>query len=103
MSGGFWVGLILLSMGWLFFALGAAMNFHCWRKALAAREGERVPSGVPFLPGVAGSLSAFFTLPALASLGYELVWPWLWILAPLFLDVYCLGRFVLALLGFARR
>jgi hypothetical protein len=102
MSGGFWIGVILLSMGWLFFLLGAAMNFHVWRRALAAREGEPVPSGVPFLPGVAGSLAMFFTVPAMAQLGHELPWPWLWILAPLFLDVYCLGGFVLALLGFTR-
>jgi hypothetical protein len=103
MSGGFWIGSILLSMGWLFFLLGAAMNFIAWRGALAARAGEPAPSGVPFLPGVAGSLSMFFTVPALAQLGYELPWPWLWILAPLFLDAYCLGGFVLALFGFARR
>jgi hypothetical protein len=103
MSGGFRIGVMLLSMGWLFFAFGAAMNFYAWRQALVAREGERTPSGVPFLPGVAGSLSMFFTLPALARFGYELSWPWLWILAPLFLDVYCLGGFVLALFGFTRR
>ena len=85
------VGLVLLSMAWLFFAGGAVMNFSVLRMAMKAREGERVPSGIPFLPGVAGSLAAFFTVPALAGYGVEVPWPWLWILLPLFLDVYCVG------------
>jgi hypothetical protein len=91
MTGGSMVGLVLLSMAWLFFAGGAVMNFSVLRMAMKAREGERVPSGIPFLPGVAGSLAAFFTIPALAGYGVEVSWPWLWILLPLFLDVYCVG------------
>lgn len=97
MSGGSFVGLILLSMAWLFFALGAVTNFSVLRRAMKATEGERVPSGVPFLPGVVGSLAAFFTLPALAARGLELPWPWLWILLPLLLDVHCIGGIVLFL------
>ncbi|MGH8704714.1 MAG: hypothetical protein ACREUO_04750 [Burkholderiales bacterium] len=103
MSGGGLLGLILLSMGWLFFVLGATLNFQVWRRARAARDGESVPSGAPILPGVAGSLAAFFTIPSLAEAGFEVPWPWLWIMLPLFLDVYCLGGLVLAPLGFARR
>src|SRR5262245_32799213 len=91
MTGGSLVGLILLSMAWLFFAFGAVMNFSVARHRLKLREGEAVPSGVPFLPGVAGSLAAFFTFPALAAYDVHVPWPWLWILLPLFLDVYCLG------------
>jgi hypothetical protein len=102
MSGGTLLGLILLSMAWLFFLLGATLNFQIWRRALAAKEGEAGPSGIPILPGVAGSLAMFFTIPALAGVGFEVPWPWFWILLPLLLDVYCLGAFVLALFGFAR-
>jgi hypothetical protein len=57
-----------------------------------------VPSGIPFIPGVAGSLAAFFTLPALAQYGIDVPWPWLWILLPLLIDPYCLGGLVLLLL-----
>src|SRR5262245_15429681 len=65
MTGGYLVGLLLLSMAWLFFAGGAVMNFSALRAVLRAQAGERAPSGIPFLPGVAGSVAAFFTLPAL--------------------------------------
>jgi hypothetical protein len=78
-------------MAWLFFAGGAVMNFSLLRRAAKARPGEATPSGIPLLPGLAGSLAAFFTIPALAGYGVEAPWPWLWILLPLFLDVYCLG------------
>jgi hypothetical protein len=91
MTGGSFVGLILLSMAWLFFVLGAVTNFSALRRAMKAKEGERALSGIPLLPGMAGSLAAFFTLPALAARGLDLPWPWLWILLPLFLDVYCVG------------
>jgi hypothetical protein len=91
MTGGSLVGLILLSMAWLFFLFGAVMNFSVLRSAARAKEGDPVPSGVPFIPGVCGSLAAFFTIPALAAYGIEAPWPWFWILLPLFLDVYCLG------------
>ena len=91
MTGGSLVGLILLSMAWLFFLLGAVTNFSVLRAAARAQPGDPVPSGIPFIPGVAGSLAAFFTIPALAVYGIETPWPWFWILLPLFLDVYCLG------------
>ena len=91
MTGGSLVGLILLSMAWLFFAFGAVTNFSVLRRAAKAKEGDPAPSGIPFLPGVAGSLAAFFTIPALAAYGVEVAWPWLWIVLPLFLDVYCVG------------
>lgn len=100
MSGGYVIGLVLLSMAWLFFVAGAALNFRVWRLSLKAKEGHRVPSGIPFLPGVVGSIAAFLTLPLLAKHAQlELPWPWFWILLPLFLDVYCLGGIVLSLLG----
>ena len=91
MSGGSLVGLILLSMAWLFFAGGTVTNFSVLRAAMKAEPGDSVPSGIPFIPGVVGSLAVFFTIPALAAYGVEVPWPWLWILAPLLLDVYCLG------------
>lgn len=67
MTGGVYVELVLISMGWFFFAAGLAI-------------------GVRFLPGVAGSIAAFFSIPAAARFGIEVPWPWLWILLPLALD-----------------
>jgi hypothetical protein len=99
MTGGSLVGLTLLSMAWLFFAGGAVINFSVLRKAARSTPGERKPSGIPLIPGVVGSLAAFFTVAALAGRGVELAWPWLWILLPLFLDVYCLGWIALFLLN----
>jgi hypothetical protein len=84
MSGAGLLGLILLSMGWLFFVVGAALNFQAWRRGRRA--------AIPVLPGVVGSLAALFTLGPLAQYGIDAPWPWLWILLPLFLDVHCLGR-----------
>jgi hypothetical protein len=95
MTGGTFLGLILLSMAWLFFILGAALNLQAWRGRLKT-AGRAV---IPVLPGVAGSLAVFFTIPALARYGLEVPWPWLWILLPLFLDVSCLGGLLAGLLG----
>jgi hypothetical protein len=67
MGGGDYLELVLISMGWLFFIAGLAL-------------------GLRFLPGVVGSIAAFFSLPALARYGIEVPWPWLWILLPLALD-----------------
>ena len=67
MSGGGYLELVLISMGWLFFFAGLGL-------------------GLRFLPGAAGSLAAFFSVPALARHGVEVPWPWLWILLPLALD-----------------
>ena len=67
MSGGTYLELVLISMGWLFFLAGLAI-------------------GARFLPGIAGSLAAFFSIPALARHGVEVPWPWLWILLPLVVD-----------------
>ena len=97
MSGGSLVGLILLSMAWLFFALGLVMNFSVsWRRQ-QAKEGDRVPSGMPLLPGVIGSLATFFTIPAVARYGIDVPWPWFWILLPLALEL--LGWFLMPLLS----
>jgi hypothetical protein len=74
-------------MGWLFFVLGAAINLQALRKSRKA---------LPVLPGLAGSLAAFFTVAMLQA-----PWPWLWILMPLFLDVDCVPRLLLVL--FRRR
>lgn len=95
MTGGGLLGLILLSMGWLFFLGGLAVNFGALRKALKAKEGERVHSGLGFVPGIVGSLAMFFTVPALMRFGVEVPWPWLWIALPLLLDPYCAGGFLL--------
>lgn len=97
------LALILLSMAWLFFVFGAVLNLRTWLAARRAKQGEGVPAGVPFLPGVAGSLAAFFSVSALIKFGYDVPWPWLWVLLPLFLDAHGLGGIVLALLGRARR
>lgn len=91
MSGGGLLGLILLSMAWLFFLGGLAANYAVLKKSLSVKSDERAASSLGFVPGVVGSLSVFFTIPALATHGVEVPWPWLWILLPLFLDPYCLG------------
>lgn len=83
MNGGALLGLIVLSMAWLFFAAGAVTNFSVLRIARRAKEGEPVPRGIPFLPGAVGSLAAFFTIGTYAT---QVPWPWLWILLPLLLD-----------------
>ena len=67
MSGSAYLELVLISMGWLFFVAGLAV-------------------GLRWLPGVAGSLAAFFSVPLLARHGVEVPWPWLWILLPFALD-----------------
>jgi len=78
MTGAALLGLILLSMGWLFFVGGLAANYQALRV-----RGKR---GLGPLPGVVGSLTVFLTLPALRKYGIEMPWPWLWILLPLALD-----------------
>jgi hypothetical protein len=83
MTGAALLGLVLLSMAWLFFLGGLAAK-------LTAKPGRRLASRLGFLPGVAGSLAVFFSVPALASYGFEVPWPWLWILLPLALDVVLL-------------
>jgi len=103
MNGTALLALILLSMAWLLFVFGAALNLRTWRAARRAKQGELVPAGIPFLPGAVGSLAAFFSVSALIKFGHDVPWPWLWVLLPLFLDAYGLGGIVLALLGFARR
>jgi hypothetical protein len=85
------LGLILLSMAWLFFIGGILMNWLVVRQRMRAKEGDALPSSLGFVPGVVGSLTVFFTLPALMKFGVEVGWPWLWILLPLLLDPYCFG------------
>ena len=91
MTGGYLIGLILLSMAWLFFLGGVAVNWMVLRGRLRAKEGDRLPSSLGFVPGVVGSLTVFFTIPALMKLDFAVPWPWLWILLPLLIDPYCLG------------
>jgi hypothetical protein len=67
MSGSAYLELVLISMGWLFFVAGLAL-------------------GLRLLPGVAGSLAAFFSVPVLVRHGVEVPWPWFWILLPFALD-----------------
>ena len=97
MTGGGLLELILLSMAWLFFLGGLAANVQVFAKSLKAKPGERVPSGLGFIPGVAGSVTVFFSIPALAGHGIEVPWPWLWIVLPLVVDPYCVGGLVLLL------
>jgi hypothetical protein len=97
MSGGELLELILVSMGWLFFVAGLAANYHVLRKSLRAKAGEPLPPNMGFIPGVVGSITVFFTLPALARYGVNVPWPWFWIVLPLLVDPYCLGGLVLLL------
>ena len=90
MTGSGLLALILLSMGWLFFLGGLAVNVQAVRRSFQTR-------GLGPLPGLVGSVAAFFSVPALARLGVDLPWPWLWILAPLVLDPLCAGGLVLLL------
>jgi len=73
-SGTAYLELVLVSMGWFAFLGGLAL-------------------GLRLLPGIVGSVSAFFTVPMLARHGVAAPWPWLWILLPLLVD---------PLLGWAR-
>jgi hypothetical protein len=66
-TGTAYLELILVSMGWFFFFTGLVV-------------------GLRFLPGVVGSLAAFFSVPVLARHGVDVSWPWLWILLPLVVD-----------------
>jgi hypothetical protein len=77
MTGTGLLGLILISMGWLFFLAGLAINY-------------RAKSPIPVLVGLIGSITVFFSIPALARLGVDVPWPWLWILLPLI--VGCANR-----------
>jgi len=70
------LGLILVSMAWLLFLAGLALKLD-----------KAPPAHLGFLPGVSGSLAAFFTIPMLAQYGIEVPWPWLWILLPLAIDL----------------
>jgi hypothetical protein len=74
MTGGGLLGLVLLSMAWLFFLAGTALNWAELLRAFRHRKAALPP--IPFLPGVVGSLAVFFSAK-------EMAWPWLWILLPL--------------------
>ena len=95
MTGGGLLELILLSMGWLFFLGGLVAHYQIFRQSLRAKPDERLPSNMGFIPGVVGSITVFFSVPALARHGVEVPWPWLWILLPLVIDPYCIGGLVL--------
>src|SRR5258706_4562983 len=91
MTGGGLLELILLSMAWLFFVGGIAANWHVLRRQLRRKSAdEQVPSGLGFVPGVAGSLTVFFTISALAKYGAEVAWPRLWIELPVVIAPHCL-------------
>ena len=85
-------------MAWLFFIAGLVVNWTALRARLKAGDGDPLPSSLGFVPGVVGSLTVFFTIPALVRFGVEIPWPWLWILLPLFADPYCMGSVLLMLL-----
>ena len=74
MTGGNLLGLVLLSMGWLFSLGGLAFNLADRRRPLR------------YWPGVAGSVTVLFTLPLFPAYGMEVAWPWFWVLLPLLLD-----------------
>lgn len=97
MTGGGLLELILVSMGWLFFLAGLAANWQVLRRTLKAKPEDRAPSSMRIVPGVVGSVTVFFTIPALARYGIDIPWPWLWIILPLVMDPYCVGGLVLLL------
>ncbi len=101
-SGGTLLGFTLFSMGWLFFLAGAAVNFAAWRRARRAPAGTRY-GGVALLPGLIGSVTAFFSVGTLLKAGWHVPWPWLWVLLPLFLDAGCVARLARTLLGLGSR
>ena len=72
-------------------------NYQVLRKSLKAKPGAPIPSGLGFIPGVVGSITVFFSIPALAKYSIEVPWPWLWIVLPLVVDPYCVGGLVLLL------
>lgn len=84
MSGGALLGLVLLSMAWLFFLAGTLLNVAALVRSFRARKPPSLP--IPLLPGVAGSLAAFFSIPAVTRYGIEPAWPWFWVLLPLLID-----------------
>lgn len=89
---------------WGFVIMGMVMNAQAWWIALHAKEGDQIPSGVTFIFGLLGAGLVWMTLPMISKInGAEVPWPWAWVALPLFLDVYCLGAFVLALFGFVRK
>jgi hypothetical protein len=97
------LGIGFLLLLWLLVFGGMAMNLKSWWMGLHAREGERVPSGVLFIFGLLGAFLAYVSIGLVRkTFQLDIPWPWLWVMLPLFLDVYCLGGFVLALFGFAR-
>jgi hypothetical protein len=67
MTGLAYLELILISMGWLAFLAGLALRQR-------------------FFPGIVGSVTVFFTIPAVARHGIDVPWPWLWILLPLAIE-----------------
>jgi hypothetical protein len=98
MTGGGLLELIVLSMGWLFFLAGLIAHCQILRRSVKAKPEERVPSNMGLIPAVVGSITIFFSIPALARYGIDVPWPWLWILLPLVIDPYCAGGLVLLLL-----
>ena len=75
MTGGALLGLVLLSMAWLYALTALGFNWYAFAK--------RHTRPLALVPGVAASLAVFFSLPAL-----DPPWPWLWVLLPLALDPY---------------
>jgi hypothetical protein len=85
MTGTGLLALTLISMGWLFFLAGLAINYAALRRS---RQGKPA-SPMALLPGMVGSVTLFFSITALARAGLDVPWPWLWILLPLVIDPYC--------------
>ena len=75
MTGGALLGLVLLSMAWLYALTGLGFNWYAFAR--------KQPRPLALVPGVAASLAVFFSIPAL-----DAPWPWLWVLLPLALDPY---------------
>lgn len=98
MTGVALLGLILLSMAWLFFLAALTVNYVVLVRWLRAKPGGRVPASLGFVPGLAGSLAMVFSLPALKRLGVELSWPWVWVVLPLLIDPYCIPLLALLLI-----
>jgi hypothetical protein len=81
MTGGALIGLILLSMAWMFYLGGSLLKF------IDPGKKDSPVARLGFLPGAIGSLAVFFSLPYLLRRGVDVPWPWFWILLPLALDL----------------
>ena len=99
-------GVVVFVVYAAFSLLGLAMlwiNAWVWWKAIRAKEGERVPSGFPFMGGFLCAVMVFLALSVVEQAKVVVPWRWFWILLPFLLDMLGLGGLLMYLLGVGRR